>query len=224
MALGYIAGEILHIGPNYHFLVGSSSAVQDWTSCWTDYYQKEVDLELLRRMNEQYTANILEYVETDLARISPIQSPYVTAWRHGEPRPHSMHPDASPFQDDSPIKTSPEDRNKPPRICLGTGQVMGLVPPTSRIGDVIVRFWGCNSAIVMRPLTGPLTAGSFMLVGRADVAAVLNQTDEAPSKLNSSVWDKGAFEGFRADSKLGGAVNVELDLRTLQKITAHVAY
>jgi hypothetical protein len=38
------------------------------------------------------------------------------------------------------------------------------------------------------------------------------------------VWDKGAFEGFRADSKLGGAVNVELDLRTLQKITAHVAY
>jgi hypothetical protein len=198
----------LHIGPNYHSLVGSSSAVQDWTSCWTDYYQKEADLESLRRMNEQYTGDILEYQETDL----------------GEPRPHSMHPDASPFQDDSPIKTSPEDRNKPPRICLGTGQVMGLVPPTSRIGDVIVRFWGCNSAIVMRPLTGPLTAGSFMLVGRADVAAVLNQTDEAPSKLKSSVLDKGAFEGFRADSKLGGAVNVELDLRTLQKITAHVAY
>jgi hypothetical protein len=218
----------LHIGPNYHFLVGSSSAVQDWTSCWTDYYQKEADLESLRRMNEQYTGDILEYQETDLARISLIQSPYVAAWRHGEPRPDSTPADISPSTDHALVKTSLKDGNTTPRICLGTGHVMGLVPPTSRIGDVIVRFWGCNAAIVMRPSTGRSIDGSFILVGRADVAAVLNQTDEAPSKdqaaLKTSVWDKGAFEGFRADSKLGGAMNLELDLRTLQKISAHVAY
>lgn len=61
-----------------------------------------------------------------------------------------------------------------PAICLGTNHPIGLVPATARVGDAVVRFWGCDAAVVMRPVVGSGDGQElgFMLVGRADVAEV----------------------------------------------------
>ncbi|RFU34224.1 hypothetical protein B7463_g2189, partial [Scytalidium lignicola] len=80
-AVGYIAGEIVRLGPGYNSLVGSSRALQDWTSCWVDYYENAEDLEILRRIDEKYTAKILHREKLDdVDRIQDIQNVHVSAW------------------------------------------------------------------------------------------------------------------------------------------------
>jgi hypothetical protein len=116
-----------------------------------------------------------------------------------------------------------ETKEQIPRIFLGTGYVMGLVPSAATPGDVLVRFWNCNTAIVMRPINTKPT--SFMLVGQADLAELTDRTCSelfAFPYISYATFDSQPLPaGETQTSQMSGAVFVDLNLRTLQKITAH---
>ncbi|KAI0802245.1 heterokaryon incompatibility protein-domain-containing protein [Xylaria sp. FL0064] len=179
-AVGYIAGRVLRLGPEYGALIGSSQAQQEWTSCWPELYQKAEDLEMLRRIGEEFTADLLSCTKSDIDRVRCIRSTPVTA----EPVTLSrdilrrIRESQNPVLDEE-ISANLSAENREPRMCLGTGYVMGLVPSAAEPGDIIVRFWNCDAAVVMRPLktipTNPKTLVSWSLIGRANVAEVCNR-------------------------------------------------
>jgi hypothetical protein len=216
-ALGFIAGTLVQLGPEYLSLMSSSAAAQDWTSCWTDHYQTEADLEILRFINEEYTARILEYEDVDLARVCNIWNRHVSAWpvdqgRQDGQKPTSSHPGTA--RNDK-LEASGSNAIEGPRIFLGTGYVMGLASSAAAIGDVVVKFWNCNAAMLMRPTEPRSSATSFMLIGRADVAELVSGTKSASLEPQSAT-------GAQAGLAHPDAVHVDLDLRTLQRITAYI--
>ncbi|KAK3935097.1 heterokaryon incompatibility protein-domain-containing protein [Diplogelasinospora grovesii] len=227
-AVGYIAGEILALGPDCISLVASSRAQQDWISCWVDHYQKAEDLETLRRIDEEYAAKILDWEKTDVDRIRDIRDPHVTAWHVGDShQPRTS--DSSHAAEYEMIWADMGVDKQEPRICLGTGYVIALVPPAARLGDVIVRFWNCDAAIVMRPIKTSMpdaaaTTTSFMLVGRADVAEVCDRkTTPGRDPHAERCMSGAAAPGFGDGSQHSGAVHVGLNFKTLQIITAYIA-
>lgn len=227
-AMGYVAGEIVQIGPDYWSLIGSSRAQQGWTSCWVDHYQKTEDLEILRRINEEYTAKIRYYEEKDVDRIRCIYNPHITAWCVGHDK-HQLKSSDSSYPVEYKMMCADMDADKQtPRICLGTGYVTGLVPPTAKPGDVIIRFWNCDAAIVMRPIKTSIAdveIPSFMLIGRADVAEVVDRNATPGRDPHAEQCMLGtAGPGLRQGSQHLGAVYVDLNWRTLQIITAYIAF
>ena len=226
-AIGYLAGEIVQIGPDYWSLIGSSRAQQGWTSCWVDHYQKAEDLEAIRRIDEEYTAKIRYCEERYVDRIRSICNPQIIAWCVGRDyhRPKTSGPG---YTTEHEMMWADMDANKQtPRICLGTGYVIGLVPPTAEPGDVIIRFWNCDAAVVMRPMksfTTDTEVPSFMLIGRADVAEVVDRKSTPGRDLHAEECMLGTTgPNLRQGSQQSGAVYVDLNWRTLQIITAHIA-
>lgn len=210
-------------------LIAASRSRQDWISCWADHYQKAEDMETLRRIDEEYMAKILSWEKTDMDRIRVIRNPYVRAWHVAQ---DNLQPRFSDMRYAAEYETTWADtgaNEQGPRICLGTGYVIGLVPSAARLGDIVVRFWNCDSAVIMRPIKTSIAAAeatSFMLIGRADAAEVCNRkatpgrdphAEQCMSGLGAA--DPGSVEG----SQHSGAVYVDLSLTTLQSISAYIA-
>jgi hypothetical protein len=237
-AIGYLSGEIVHLGPTYTSLIGSFRAEQDWLNCWGKYYQKPGDLEALRRINEQYMAKIMDYKAKDLARIREIRSPSTVAWRiGGGPRPENCDPSQAVQFDkmwDNMHNNEESSQSKGPRICLGTDYLMTVIPAAAKVGDIVVRFWNCSAAILMRPVNPTGSSDSmdmntpFMLVGRADVAEPTDRKATPGHDVRAEEVFLGSFSttpspGLEKDCRARGAVYVELDLQTLQVITASIS-
>jgi hypothetical protein len=167
-------------------------------------------------MNEEYTAKILEYRQEDLNRIRCIRDRHVLA-QHiiQEKGSNTAEYNSDQAKEYADLDVAVGISDQLPRICLGTTFLMGLVPPEAEAGDVIVRFWNCNAAIVMRRIAAQ--SRSFVLVGRADVA----QTISNPP--NASLWAPNPPLRSEKSRTLAGAVSVRLSLRTLQKITAYIS-
>jgi hypothetical protein len=197
--------------------MSSSSAAQDWTGCWTDHYQSEADLETLRFINEEYTARILGYKDADLARVRNIWNRHVSAWpaRQGRNDGQKLIFSHTGAAEDGELPGSDGNVTNGPRIFIGTNYVMGLVSPAAAVGDAVVRFWNCNSAMLVRPMEPHSTPPSFMLIGRADVAEFVHGTNSAFPKPQSS-------PEAQTGSDHPNAVHVDLDLRTLQQITTNI--
>ena len=225
---------IIHIGPDHRSLIASFETHRSWANSWDRYYNKPADLEMLRRRNEEYTARIMSYQEQDVARVRNIQSPSTVVWcraRGSAPRSSTPRYAAECEEVQNMAGSHEPEQSDGPRICLGTHGLIGLVPPAARAGDVVVQFGNCSAAMVMRPIDprasessstdGP--APSFMLVGRADVA-------EAHERKSTTKYGRHAKQGSSAtpdpmleDSQASGVVHVDLDLRTLQAITAYTS-
>jgi hypothetical protein len=223
-AVGYIAGYIVHLGPDYKSLVGSSSAVLDWNDCWVDHYQTEADLQRLRSVNEEYTARMLDYEQADLGRIRNIYNCHVSAQLLNSPGVTSDIPRPHPVKECENLQASMDGENQALRICLGTGYTLGLVPSAAKVGDVIVKFSKCSVTIVLRPLESATAKTRFMLVGRADIATSFDSPGGAAtkSKPDSELWTVNDLPGSVIGSQPVGSLRIDLDLRTLQKITAHI--
>lgn len=226
-----MAGKIAQIGPDYASLVRSPGAVHDWVECWDQVYDLDHDLEVLRAMNEEYMFRIFRYTDKDLARICPIPNHSAVGWYL------SLAPPVHNLSDPGYLScyrkiwnrgASNEAGNSRPRICLGTNHVIALIPPEASVGDLIVRFWNCNAAIVMRPYADPLKqCRLLMMIGRADVARTI-----APnfSQDYDQYAEKGLFFDVTGQSipfrgkefPDSGAVYVDLDFPTLQVITAFI--
>lgn len=225
-AIGYVAGKIVRIGPDYESLVRSPEATHDWVECWDEYYHVEQDLQQLRAMNEEYMFRILRYNKEDLSRIRDIKSPSTIGWfvSQGKDRWRiwESRRTADAFNSIHSQKVNQQEANSGVRICLGTNHVVALVPPKAKVGDVVVRFWNCSASIVMRPfVAGKLF--NLMLVGRADVARTIDPGFHEGTDLyaeKSMTFDARKPDATRCPSL--GAVYVEMDFPTLQTITASI--
>ncbi|CAE7002185.1 hypothetical protein P3342_001555 [Pyrenophora teres f. teres] len=222
-AVGYVAGEIVELGPDYSSFVGSPSEVQDWTSCWARQYKNDEEVEIVRGVGEEYEARILDYQHEDLARIHALDHPQILAGRrsngYGDPEP-IRKPDM-----ETKMAHNMGDNCQMPRICLATGYVMGLVPPTAQVGDVLIRFWGYDAAVLMRPIDS-VQDPYFTLIGRADLACSIAREKAMhashPNSWKLPLWESDwILPGATEHSHLPGAVYINLDFRTLQKITAY---
>jgi hypothetical protein len=222
--IGYLAGEILEIGPECTSLAASFEAHEDWLDCWQRHYQSAADLERLRWINEEYTAKIMAFGEKDLERIREVRNQKVTARKSaGEYKPNTLDQEYAAEYNKLWAETENEKSNnraQGPSICLGTSHLIGLVPAPAKVGDVIVRFWGCDAAMVMRPVArnGSNEYSAFVLVGRADVAEVVDRK-ETPGR---DAHAERALSGGSGNSRTSGPVLVKLDFVTLQIITAYV--
>ncbi|KAF2096177.1 hypothetical protein NA57DRAFT_59234 [Rhizodiscina lignyota] len=214
--IGYVAGRILQLGPDYNTLISTFQAQREWPICWTHVYDEPEDLETLSKTNEQYTRDIMDYSESYLARIQDVCAPNVVAWNSDQQeRPCSQN--AVEYGKIFGRTNAGGDQCSAlcaPRISLGTDCLIMLVPPAARAGDIIVRFWNCSAAAIMRytpsrapsrETNSPQEANTpLMLVGRADVADVPGT--------------KSSFRNWVP--KPAAAANVDMDLRTLQILTA----
>lgn len=202
---------------------------QDWVNSWDIYYSEPSHLGILRGKNETFTARIMNYEERDMARIRDIQSPSTVAWRIADTSaPKSLAPGcATDFEMIPDVQGNCEPvQAVGPRICLGTACSIGLVPPAARPGDIIVQFWNCSAAIIMRPIDPQATdslASSFVLVGRADVAEAHGAKGTPEHDTHIKQRPSADLGPMFEDPQASGLVHVDLDLRTLQIITASIS-
>lgn len=227
-AMGYLSSEIVNIGPDYESLVGSFKDQQNWTDSWEKYYHTPRELTILRIMDEDYMDKIITYGQNDFNIIQDIRNPSVIAWRMSDRRPHPPKFEHASEQDG--ITSDVPTRATQPRICLGSDHTIALVPPSAEVSDVIVRFWNCDTAIIVRPIKSnfpgePGVYGydpptSFTLVGRADVAAA--HDEDSSSERDTRAEQRMLFVPDPSVYKFeaSGGVYVDLDLHTLQLITA----
>ncbi|OTA81910.1 hypothetical protein M434DRAFT_401183 [Hypoxylon sp. CO27-5] len=219
-ATGYLGGEILAVGPSNP---QSCSSYQEWLYCLESSVPRpKDDIEILRKTNEQYMSKISNYSDRRLSRIQGIMNPRIIGWNSKESRTRSSDPEYVAKY--NKIWEYAGDQLAQPKLCVCTGNQVALVPSATRPRDVIVRFWGCSTAIVMRPYKG-----SFMLIGRADVAEVEKNTIIEHYTLSRHTHFlnglSGAFSPTHRRTGLNsalapGAIHVDLDMSTLQLITA----
>lgn len=235
-ATGYIAGTIGRIGAQYTSLIRSSKARQDWRRTWYDYYKNDVHqsddaavsnsrMETLRRIDDEYMVKLRNCDNAILNRIQDMYDPSVVAHMESpqmEPAPPEAAPEAA-ITDGSPPKWTEgrSEQTQGPVICVGTNNMMGLVSSQARPGDVVVRFWNCDTAIVMRRKTHPDGTTSFVLIGVADVANVNDSVSNVGRDVHAEQCITGTCKGYEVTPGYLGFVHVKLGLRTLQTITAN---
>jgi hypothetical protein len=248
LAKGYIAGEVLYLGPSYADFVGSYAAQKRWVSAWRDFYSDETDLLKLRQMEEEYATDLIDYDEVDLARVQPMPTTTLgMGFSALSPWPLDSQEARPPVERD--LSSSSSD----PVRFLATGLCMGLAPANARVGDVVVRFWGCGAALVMARVDAPLPAHedsgdgdgdgddgekaeaeeeeegderrfeTLRVVGRADVAEGVgpyrrNSGRDAPAVSALEV----RYDGEEGQASTRG-VYVRMDYLVLQRLTASIA-
>lgn len=92
--------------------------------------------------------------------------------------------------------------------------LIALVPAEAAVGDVVVRFWKCDAALVLRELAD---RGWWGVVGRTDVA-VGNTIKEGDADADADADAKQLCVEPR-EEPAKGPVWVDLDLRVLQLLT-----
>jgi hypothetical protein len=180
----------------------------------------------LHELNDRYTNKILQYSNKDIERIRDFDSANVSAWHLSAERQQTTSESKLALKSKPPFH-----RSDGPRIFLGTGHLIGLAPPAAQKGDVIVQFWNCDAAIVMRPNhvehlatedSMERSASSFSLVGRADVVDLKNKKDSVETDSWAEDRLRGTDDNNIDGSESSGAVYVDLDFATLQAITASI--
>ena len=202
---------------------------QDWVKSWDVHYNETSHIGILRKKYQALTARTMNYEEGDMARIRNIQSPETVAWRIAStsaPKSPVLGCAADfelvPDFEDNCETVQPSG----PRICLGTAGFIGLVPAAARPGDIVVQFWNCSAAIVMRSIGARATdnpASSFMLVGRADVADAHEAKDMPQHDPPVEQRPLTGFGPMFENPEASGFLHVDFDLRTLQLITASIS-
>lgn len=220
-AKGYVAGTVVHLGPSYSDFVGSYREQQLWIGSWDMHYEAIADLEKLRQMEERYSAKVIDYSDTDVSRICGINSAEAVAWSILQEEPPSP---PSPTLPGPP--GTPPPHSDPVRF-LGTDLCLGIAPPEVRQGDLIIRFWNCDAAIIVRrkPPTSEDASGEYYeLVGRADVAEPYQRRgDVGDSQAKDAMRVIGGdWPGRKSKADETKAVYVRVDFETLQKMSAAI--
>ncbi|KAI2630919.1 heterokaryon incompatibility protein-domain-containing protein [Hypoxylon sp. NC1633] len=221
-AVGYLSGEVLEIGPEYTSLVASFSSHQAWLYRIENYYIDPSDRQTIRGTYDSYIEKILGYGTKELSRVQNIRNVMASAWSVMGRRPQVQ--DAEHISEDENTWENVSEQKEGHSIaqysCLCTGNQIAVVPSDAKPGDVIVSFWGCDVSLLMRPSengTDDKTA-AFTMIGTVDFVEIAHH----------NVWS--GFSGILCEKYArggpigGGAVYVELDFRTLQRITASEKY
>ncbi|KAL8416120.1 hypothetical protein RB596_006612 [Gaeumannomyces avenae] len=245
MTKGYIAGRILHLGPSYDEYIGSHLKHSQWLQSWSRYYTDHGDLGELRKMEEQFSTKIIEmYTDADVARVKAFEHDLTCAIL-SPTQPISGKELASAA---SAGRASLQRRvaslqvsSRPPRRFLGSDLCMGMVAGEAQVGDVILRFWNCDAAVVAsttthrisQPSGAQRTKGGKRVVANMDVHTIIGRADvaELTSRLpqDARAKDKMGFHGAISEDGESVAsdkspnrshrVDIYMDFVTLQKVS-----
>lgn len=236
-AKGYVAGTVIHLGPTYSDFIGSYREQRRWVgSCDMHYQGQDASaFPKLREMEDAYSVKIIDYTEADVSRICGISGTGTMAWSVLQP-PAPPPAKANTGQEHS--LDTPLPGGDPVRF-LGTDCCLGLAPPETRCGDLVVRFWNCDAAVVVRRTdhhsVGDGSPEYYELVGRADVAEPYTRRGDGsdhqakdlmrvsggtwpPKGVAAKDWPKAAPAGLKTK-----AMYVRTDFETLRKISAAIA-
>ncbi|KAI1653467.1 hypothetical protein F4813DRAFT_393651 [Daldinia decipiens] len=238
-AIGFLSSRVLRLGPELESLIESPQIEREWQDCYGDYYH-EPDLQYIRKAGENYTARTIEYDNDQLMRIHEIKHPDVIAWPIADSKPRTdnrryLSEYAKVWEGSQVCRERGSDIGLGPRICLGTNRLIALVPSVTKPGDVTIQFWGCDAAIITRPMATDMTkttmeetSGSgppYMIIGRVDVAQEIDQRSGAQVyKAHTEQEVLNHEEACHGRSCWNFAnVYVDLDFQSLQMITASIS-
>lgn len=171
-------------------------------------------------MNETYLRRITSYTDEDLAYIRPIKSYGTMARAAGAAGRFDSNWYAPEF--DAMWQDEPSNHDTNPHICLCSGHLIALAPAMTRVGDVVVRFWDCGTAAVMRPAKNsepaiwPGNLAPYFLVGKADISQPLGPWEEPMLYQAKARVPRSSPE--RPHTRI--VLDVDLDFRSLQMLSA----
>ncbi|KAL8414516.1 hypothetical protein RB594_005666 [Gaeumannomyces avenae] len=244
IAKGYIAGRILHLGPTHDEYVGSHWHHSQWFRSWSHYYSEPSDLEQLREMEEQFSNKIVSmYTDADVARVSAWEDMASCCFAFSVLALSKYTPDGVVEAMKGKISTvkhsvSPQGTCRLPRRFLGSDRCLGMAPAEAQVGDLIVRFWNCNAAVVVRTSShcrvpryrdyndrvAAMHQNIHEIIGRADVPELKSRTPHDPEakekmKVHGGVFDNGGYVAFDGNRPRTNAVYISMDFRMLQKVS-----
>ncbi|KAL8388239.1 hypothetical protein RB595_009368 [Gaeumannomyces hyphopodioides] len=253
IAKGYIASKILHLGPTYDEYIGSHWNHSQWLQSWPRFYPEPGDLEQLREMEEQFSNKIINmYTDADVARVKALEDMASCCFAFSVLAAGTYNPDE--VVENATGETSPkpllslQGTCRPPRRFLGSDRCMGMVPGEAQVGDLIVRFWNCDAAVVVRTsdfrvphypdfgqpgqnkriprvdMVADRNQFTHKIIGRADVAELKSRIPHDPKAKDKMEVYGGDFRDGRyvasgQSPPRTDAVYVSMDLRTLQKVS-----
>jgi hypothetical protein len=110
---------------------------------------------------------------------------------------------------EQPVLLNPPKGSSVPRLFLGSNLLLGLAPPEAKEGDVICQFWETDVSVLLRK---EIESGIYRIVGRLYLSTGYLRKVEAKVEAAYRDWIQ-PYQG--ADT-----VRIEMDLRTLAKLTA----
>ncbi len=214
-------------------------AGRDWERTWVDYYKNDVQrsdsiasnnerMDKLHWIEHTFMEKIMNCADRDIHRVRNL--------RYSDTDAMGCMKLAGQVSSDAAIQQAymdlwssiPEDDKTPsdPYICVGTDNLMALVPSGARPGDVVVRFWNCNAAMVMRPcLTSSRQstkkAWDFLLVGSAEVAEVEKRVPGQLFDRHAEHCMNNVYPDCGVHSEYAGIINIVMGMGILQAITAY---
>lgn len=123
---GSIAGRVMHIGPTVQSLAASNDKTKRWTSELSLRFSTPLELNKARGLNEKLLRLLHDTKDFRTRNIKPLQ----------------------PQQDE--ITQSNSYMASSPHLFIGSNNLMGLVPPNAKQGDIIVQFWNSSACVVLR--------------------------------------------------------------------------
>ncbi|KLU83740.1 hypothetical protein MAPG_02791 [Magnaporthiopsis poae ATCC 64411] len=244
VAKGYIAGKIRHLGPTYDEYVGSHWKHSQWLQSWPRYYTEPSDMEELRKMEEQFSSKIIDtYTDADVARIKVFDDLPDCCFAYSPLALGGADPDGIV---EAVVRYHPyiyrpvwlQESSLPPRRFLGSDRCMGMAPEGAQVGDLIVRFWNCDAAVVVRASqdrvppcrdserepAGAPSQQIYHIIGRADVAEQQSRSPQDAKakdkmKVYGAVFEGGRYVASGESPPRTDALYISMDLRTLQRVS-----
>jgi hypothetical protein len=96
------------------------------------------------------------------------------------------------------------DRQETPRLFLGSDIMMGLIPPSVKVGDIICQFWNSSASAVLRQRAN----GDYDIIGRASIVREGENID----------WDVPTRSDIFSRSS-EGAVDLRMDITMLTRLS-----
>ncbi|CAI6331667.1 unnamed protein product [Periconia digitata] len=191
---GRIAGHITHVGPSVHAVLGSRQETKHWTASLASHFPDVSEFAKARGLNEKMLQLVYDSNDLQTRNIGPLRSSSSSG----------LDASAQSGSDDSP------------RLFAGSNTILGLVPPDSQNGDVVVQFWNSRACAVVREMphsSGGLreedpTPPRYELIGRASIVTSGTDADwDVPR-------DKRAFGLFSRD-----VLNLNVTLDELTRLS-----
>ena len=111
--------------------------------------------------------------------------------------------DFHPFE--QPVLSHPPMACSNPRLFLGSNLLLGLAPPEAKEGDVICHFWKTDVVALLRK---EIESGVYRIVGRIHLSTGYLRNLEP------------VYRDWVKPVKLADTIRIEMDVRTLYKLTA----
>lgn len=214
-ARGFIASEILRMGPTRTEIISSVRSDRAWRQTMAEADRQLPELEMVRNAYAGFSQAMLGCDQGQFDRIMNLDSKSSFGYRL------NARKEAPKFDGDDTGTTGESEG----RLFLGTKAVLGVAPPKTKVGDLICMFLGCDITLVLRKVLCE-NADCFMLVGRAsryreenkDSDTETDAEDHVGYDLNELTLDQR--EDGAEDSSFQNPMHLKIDIKTLQKFTS----